>query len=112
MTTPSAPAGGSGGGSSGAGTGAAGPARATLSRELGEFLIELSIGFNKFAMYPGGHPSLGPACELLVRRLSQLLAERGTLSVGVARNQLVIEGVATDTKNPVLKDLAARLHRH
>jgi hypothetical protein len=103
MTTPSAPAGGAG---------AAGPARATLSRELGEFLIELSIGLNKFAMYPGGHPSLGPACELLVRRLNQLLKERGTLSVGVARNQLVIEGVATDTKNPVLKDLAGRLHRH
>ncbi len=86
--------------------------RATLSRELGEFLIELSIGLNKFAMYPGGHPSLQPASEGLVRRLDQLLADRGTLSVGVARNQLVIEGVATDTKNPVLKDLAGRLHRH
>ena len=86
--------------------------RATLSRDLGEFLIELSIGFNKFAIYPDGHPSLRPASEILVRRLDQLLAERGTLSVGVARNQLVIEGVATDTKNPVLKDLAGRLHRH
>src|SRR5262245_44801187 len=63
-------------------------------------------------MYPGGHPSLQPAVEQLVRRLEQLLAERGTLSVGVARQQLVIEGVATDTNNPVLKDLAGRLHRH
>jgi len=87
-------------------------ARATLSRELGEFLIEFSIALNKFAMYPGGHPSLQPAIEGLVRKLDQLLAERGTLSVGVARQQLVIEGVATDTKNPVLKDLAGRLHRH
>lgn len=108
MTIPNPPA-----GAGRAGAGAAAPAaRATLSRDLGEFLIELSIGFNKFAMYPGGHPSLGPACEILVRRLDHLLAERGTLSVGVARNQLVIEGVATDTKNPVLKDLASRLHRH
>lgn len=91
--------------------GAAAP-RPTLSRDLGEFLIELSIGFNKFAMYPGGHPTLQPAAEGMVRRLNDLLAERGQLSVGVARNQLVIEGVATDTKNPVLKDLASRLHRH
>ncbi|MSR07402.1 MAG: hypothetical protein EXR93_10110 [Gemmatimonadetes bacterium] len=30
----------------------------------------------------------------------------------MARHQLVIEGVATETKNPVLKDLAGRLHRH
>jgi hypothetical protein len=30
----------------------------------------------------------------------------------VARDQLVIEGVATDPRHPVLKDLAERLHRH
>ncbi len=92
---------------------ASGPvARASLSRELGEFLIEFSIAINKFAMYPGGHPSLRPSVEGMVRRLDQLLAERGSLSVGVARQQLVIEGVATDTHNPVLKELAGRLHRH
>jgi hypothetical protein len=108
VTAPPPPA---AGGDNGTGTGT-GVARATLSRELGEFLIELSIGFNKFAIYPGDHPSLRPAAEGLVRRLDQLLAERGQLSLGVARNQLVIEGVATDTKNPVLKDLAGRLHRH
>ncbi|MBI4502961.1 MAG: HEAT repeat domain-containing protein [Gemmatimonadetes bacterium] len=89
-----------------------GPARAALSRELGEFLIELSIALNKFSMYPDGHPSLRPAVEGLLRTLEQLLLERGSLSLGVARQQLVIEGVATDTNNPVLKDLAGRLHRH
>ena len=90
-----------------------GPApRATLSRELGEFLIEFSIAINKFAMYPGGHPSLQPSVEGMVRRLQQLLQDRGTLSVGVARQQLIIEGVATAATNPVLKELAGRLHRH
>src|SRR5262249_20903154 len=75
-------------------------------------LIEFSISLNKFAMYPGGHPTLQPAVESLLRKLEQLLESRGTLSLGVARQQLVIEGVATDSKNPVLKDLAGRLHRH
>ena len=63
-------------------------------------------------MYPGGHPTLAPAAESVARRLDNLLHERGTLSLGVAREQLIIEGVATDPKNPVLKDLADRLHRH
>jgi hypothetical protein len=86
--------------------------RAALSRELGEFLIELSIALHKHAMYPEGHPSLQPAAAGVVRRTVQILRDRPTLSLGVARNQLVIEGVATDPKHPVLSELAGRLHRH
>ncbi|HEX4633476.1 MAG TPA: hypothetical protein VH163_06585, partial [Gemmatimonadales bacterium] len=48
----------------------------------------------------------------VLRRLVHLLRERGTLSLGVARHQLIIEGVATDSKHPVLSELAGRLHRH
>jgi len=91
---------------------AAAAQRAALPRELSDFLIELSIALHKHAMYPGGHPTLEPACQGVARRLETLLADRGTLSLGVARDQLVIEGVATDPKHPVLKDLAERLHRH
>ena len=83
-----------------------------LSSDLADVLIELSIALHKHAMYPEGHPSLAPACERVAQRLDPLLAERGMLSLGVARDQLVIEGVATDPKNPVLQDLAGRLHRH
>ena len=86
--------------------------RAALPRELADFLIEFSIALHKHAMYPNGHPTLVPAAEGVARRLEGLLAERGTLSLGVARDQLVIEGVATDPRNPVLHDLAERLHRH
>ena len=86
--------------------------RAALPRELADFLIELSIALHKHAMYPGGHPTLGPAAEGVARRLDSLLGARGKLSLGVARDQLIIEGVATDPRNPVLHDLAERLHRH
>ena len=89
-----------------------GPARATLPRDLSDFLIELSIALHKHAMYPDDHPTLGPAAEGVIRRLAGLLAERGQLSLGVARSQLIIEGVATDPKHPVLGELAERLHRH
>lgn len=90
----------------------AGADRTALSRELSDFLIEFSIALHKHAIYPEGHPSLGPAAASVTNRLIRLLEARGTLSLGVARNQFVIEGVATDAKNPVLRDLAGRLHRH
>ncbi len=86
--------------------------RATLSRDLADFLIELSIALHKHSMYPEGHPSLAPAAAGVTRRAALLLEDRATVSLGVARNQLVIEGVATDPKHPVLRELAGRLHRH
>src|SRR3989449_856619 len=88
------------------------PEKAALSRELADFLIELSIALHKHAMYPEGHPSLAPAAAGGTRRAERLFEERTTLALGVARQQLVIEGVATDAKNPLLSELAGRLHRH
>jgi hypothetical protein len=84
----------------------------TLSRGLSEFLVELSIAMQKTAIYPAGHPLLDNAVGGVVRRLAGLLSERATLSLGVARRQLVIEGVATDPHHPLLGELARRLHRH
>ena len=89
-----------------------GDGSATLSRDLADFLIELSIGLHKNAIYPPGHPLLEHTSTELKRRIDTLLKERDALSLGVARHQLIIEGVATDEKNPVLRELAVRLHKH
>ena len=86
--------------------------RDALSREFSEFLIELSIALHKFSMYPSGHPSLQPATAGVAARASQLLVERSQLAFGVARRQLIIEGVATNASQPVLRRLAEDLHRH
>src|SRR5438045_5852088 len=93
-------------------TGAPAMTATSLSRELADFLIELSIALHKHAMYPEGHPSLAPAAAGVTRRAEHLFEERTLLALGVARQQLVIEGIATDAKNPVLSELAGRLHRH
>ncbi len=61
-------------------------------------------------MYPPNHPSLGPVVENVVVHLASLFEGREKLSIGVANRQLVIEGVSTDKKHPVLSDLARRLH--
>src|SRR2546426_917173 len=86
--------------------------KSALSRELADFLIELSIALHKHAMYPEGHPSLAPAAGGVTRRAERLFEDRTTLALGVARQKLVIEGDATDAKNPLLAELAGRLHRH
>src|SRR3981189_1043628 len=89
------------------------PVVATLSRDLADFLVELSITLNKHAIYPQSHPLLHGAVDGVANRLGMLfVGERESLSIGVARRQLIIEGVATDPLNAVLKELAERLHEH
>jgi len=86
--------------------------RSVLTRELSEFLVELSVALHRHSMYPTGHPSLGPAVEAIVRRADRLLMDRPMIALGVARRQLIIEGVATDPNQAVLRRLAEGLHRH
>ncbi|HEX6308033.1 MAG TPA: hypothetical protein VFZ69_07590, partial [Longimicrobiales bacterium] len=83
-----------------------------LSQELNELLLELGLTLQRYALYPGGHPSVDAAVAALTRRLDLLLLEREALSLGVARRQLVVEGVATEASHPVLRSVAERLHRH
>ena len=86
--------------------------RVSLSRDLSEFLIELSIALHRHSMYPSGHPALVPAIESVTRRAEHLLQDRPQIAFGVARRQLIIDGVTTDPEQPVLRRLADGLHRH
>ena len=87
-------------------------ARATLSRELSDFLIELSIAMQKHGMYPPGHPLLVQAVDGVMDKIALLLIDRKSMAIGIARRQLIIEGVGTDPEHPLLKELAGRLHKH
>ena len=62
--------------------------------------------------YPDGHPLLGNAVDAVSGHLRVVLVNRPFLLLGVARGQLLVEGLATDPGNPVLRELATRLHRH
>jgi hypothetical protein len=89
-----------------------GSADSALPQDHADLLIELAVAVHKNAIYPGTHPLLVAAVDNLARKLASFLENTPTLSVGVARRQLVIEGVATDEEHPILRDFAARLHRH
>ena len=86
--------------------------RLTLSRPFSDLLVELSIALHKFVMYPKGHPSLAPAAASVVRKAARIMEDRATIAFGVARHQLIIEGVATDPNQPVLRRLAEGLNGH
>lgn len=88
------------------------PQGQTLSRELSVFLVQFSVGLHKTATYPPDHPVVKEATESVFTQLQALLSERQMLAMGVARNQLIVEGAATDPQSAVLAELAGRLHRH
>jgi hypothetical protein len=90
----------------------AGAETATLPKELADFLMELAVALHKHAIYPPGHPLLDQAVDSVHATLARLLADRPALSIGVARRELIIEGVATDSNHPLLAELAGKLHRH
>ena len=89
-----------------------GTADPTLPQDHTDLLLELAVAVHKNAIYPGTHPLLVASVDSLARRLASFLEQTPTLSIGIARRQLIIEGVATDEEHPILRDLAARLHRH
>jgi len=91
---------------------ATGSADATLPQDRTDLLIELAVAVHKNAIYPGTHPLLIAAVDNLARKLAAFLEHSPALSIGVARRQLIIEGVATDEAHPLLRDFAIRLHRH
>ncbi len=84
----------------------------TLSRKLADFLVELSIALHKRSIYPDGHPYLRSSADRFADRVATLLEGRDSITIGVARDRLVIESATTDPGNALLRDLAHRLHRH
>jgi hypothetical protein len=83
-----------------------------LPLDLSRFLVDLSIAMHRVAMYPSGHPALVPALNRLGQRAEQILEQRVRIAIGIARDRLVIDGLATDARHPILRGLAERLHQH
>ncbi|MEP7343865.1 MAG: hypothetical protein ABI877_01300 [Gemmatimonadaceae bacterium] len=83
-----------------------------LPGELADLVLELALALHKRAIYPATHPLLKGAVESLWRRATRALEGRSIISLGVARTQLIVEGVATEETHPLLRELATHLHEH
>lgn len=84
----------------------------SISRRAAEFLIELSISLQKRAMYPPGHPHLRSSADRLTKRAGALLEAEPEVVFGIGREQIVVDGVSTDARNTLYRELSERLHRH
>jgi hypothetical protein len=74
--------------------------------------MALALAAHRFAMYPPEHPSIVPASERVIRELAGLLTERRALTLAVKPRQIAVEGRSTPDNQPVISDLAQRLHDH
>ncbi|MFN8572248.1 MAG: hypothetical protein U0132_09330 [Gemmatimonadaceae bacterium] len=83
-----------------------------LAGELAELVLELALSLHKRAIYPASHPLLRGAVDSLWGRVKRAVEGRGVVSMGVARHQLIVEGVATDEAHPLIRELATHLHEH
>ncbi|MEO8453275.1 MAG: hypothetical protein ABI647_26035 [Gemmatimonadota bacterium] len=78
---------------------------------LAAFLGYLSVALHKHRAYPAGHPMREEARDLALRSLTQVLALKPVVNVGVTRRALVSEQLDHELATPVLRELAERLHR-
>ena len=85
--------------------------RSPASDTLVRFLVRFSIALHKHATYPRGHPTLVTADSAVAQALENLLNERPSLQIGVARRELLLDGAPVDGTNAVVRELAERLHR-
>jgi hypothetical protein len=82
-----------------------------VDRDLTAFLVQLSIALHKSAAYPPRHPLAVSAVDGALSALAERLRERPSLTLGIARTQILMDGVGTDAAHPVLRELAQRLYR-
>lgn len=83
-----------------------------LPDEVRSLLIEIGRALHREAMYPADHPALEGSAAKLREFVAPALDGRDEISITVARDQLSVDGAATDPTSPVLAPLADTLHRH
>jgi len=76
---------------------------------LADFIYALNIVRRQVQSYPTGHPMVATATRNLVEVVPRLLEFRERITLGIARDTLLVDGAALDASNPVYRDLAKSL---
>lgn len=79
-------------------------------RLLSDAIIELNISRRNVGLYPPGHSMVKKSIERAFGLLMKLFELRNDITLGVVKDQLVIDEWTLDRKNPVYKDFALSLH--
>lgn len=79
------------------------------TKVLSRFIYEMNITRRYVLSYPSGHPVVESSIWKVLQSLEQLLHNQDSITIGVARNALMVSQGILDHKNPVYRDLAAFL---
>jgi hypothetical protein len=79
------------------------------TRVLSEFIYALNIARRQILSYPPGHPVINAAAEKLLDLLPQMFEFRQHITIGVARDTLLVGNRALDNTNPIYRDFAQNL---
>lgn len=77
---------------------------------LSDAVIELNISRRSVGLYPPEHPITKQSIKSAFALLKKLFELRSNMTLGVAKDVLVVDEYALDRKNPVFIEFAAALH--
>jgi hypothetical protein len=76
---------------------------------MSDFIYALNIARRQIQSYPHGHPVIATAAEKLLSVLPRLLEFRTEVTIGIARDTLMVGAQSFDSKNPIYRDFATNL---
>jgi hypothetical protein len=82
------------------------------TRLLSDLIYQLNIMRRQVSAYPPGHKVITTAAERTLRVLAQLETTDKSITLGIARDRLMLETAVLDPKNPVYREFARTLFAH
>ncbi len=77
---------------------------------LSDAIIELNISRRSVGLYPGNHPIVKESLRKAFSCFASLFELSHDITLGIAKNTLVVGDFLLDARNPVFKEFAASLH--
>ena len=87
------------------------PVTLLMDASTQQMLMRFAGTLNRRRAYSSSHPIVTAAEEQLLEAIHVAMLGRSTMSIGIARNELIIDGELWSAKNGTARELANRLHR-
>lgn len=77
---------------------------------LSDAVIELNISRRSVGLYPPEHPIVRTSIERAFEHLQKLFEIRAEITLGIAKDALIVDEYTLDRRNPVFMEFAQTLH--
>lgn len=80
-------------------------------RDLTRVLTDLQVAIRKLSMYSAAHPIVPGIVTSLTKQFQAVTGAHGTLTVGVTKEEILLDGTPIASGNPVIRELARLLNQ-